>query len=366
MITIDGSREKAAGRCCGPRWRCRWSPDSRSGSRTFAPAGSKPGLLRQHLTAVQAATADRLRRVEGDELGSRVADVHARRRHAGRLHVCGRHGRQRDARAADGAAAAAARRGAESTLTLEGGTHNPWAPPFDFLARVFLPLVAGWDRACRGDARAAGLLSGRRRPLRRHDRAGGVGSRRWTLLERGEIVDAPRRRARGESAAAHRRSRSATALRAARTGTRGCGRRSRSSRGRRARERGADRDRTATHVTEICTGFGESGVRAEAVAEQARRRSAPLPGGGRAGRAVTSRISCSVHGAGGGGIVPHTGAVASRAHERRRHPAVFDVDASTRTTRAATLMQRRRRGVRGRSRDRMPKARDSAREEASR
>ncbi len=29
----------------------------------------------------------------------------------------------------------------ESNLTLEGGTHNPWAPPFDFLAKAYLPLV---------------------------------------------------------------------------------------------------------------------------------------------------------------------------------------------------------------------------------
>ncbi|WP_419192889.1 RNA 3'-terminal phosphate cyclase [Kolteria novifilia] len=26
-------------------------------------------------------------------------------------------------------------------LVLEGGTHNPWAPPFDFLTRCYLPLV---------------------------------------------------------------------------------------------------------------------------------------------------------------------------------------------------------------------------------
>ena len=28
-----------------------------------------------------------------------------------------------------------------STLTLEGGTHNPAAPPFDFLARAYIPLL---------------------------------------------------------------------------------------------------------------------------------------------------------------------------------------------------------------------------------
>jgi RNA 3'-terminal phosphate cyclase (ATP) len=32
--------------------------------------------------------------------------------------------------------------GSPTTLVLEGGTHNPAAPPFDFLARVFLPMAA--------------------------------------------------------------------------------------------------------------------------------------------------------------------------------------------------------------------------------
>jgi RNA 3'-terminal phosphate cyclase (ATP) len=28
-----------------------------------------------------------------------------------------------------------------SRLTFEGGTHNPFAPPFDFLAKAFIPLI---------------------------------------------------------------------------------------------------------------------------------------------------------------------------------------------------------------------------------
>ena len=28
-----------------------------------------------------------------------------------------------------------------TSLILEGGTHNTWAPPFDFLEKAFLPLV---------------------------------------------------------------------------------------------------------------------------------------------------------------------------------------------------------------------------------
>jgi len=31
--------------------------------------------------------------------------------------------------------------GESSHLTLEGGIHNPWAPPVDFLERVFLPVL---------------------------------------------------------------------------------------------------------------------------------------------------------------------------------------------------------------------------------
>jgi RNA 3'-terminal phosphate cyclase (ATP) len=32
--------------------------------------------------------------------------------------------------------------GKHSTVTVTGGTHNPWAPPFDFLRETFLPAVA--------------------------------------------------------------------------------------------------------------------------------------------------------------------------------------------------------------------------------
>lgn len=37
-----------------------------------------------------------------------------------------------------------------STITVTGGTHNPWAPPYDFLAETFLPAIksAGFDADC--------------------------------------------------------------------------------------------------------------------------------------------------------------------------------------------------------------------------
>jgi len=38
-----------------------------------------------------------------------------------------------------------------STVTVTGGTHNPWAPPYDFLAETFLPAIgtAGFDADCK-------------------------------------------------------------------------------------------------------------------------------------------------------------------------------------------------------------------------
>jgi len=38
-----------------------------------------------------------------------------------------------------------------SRVTVTGGTHNPWAPPYDFLAETFLPAIgtAGFDAGCK-------------------------------------------------------------------------------------------------------------------------------------------------------------------------------------------------------------------------
>jgi RNA 3'-terminal phosphate cyclase (ATP) len=100
----------------------------------------KPGLLRQHLTAVQAAAAVSGARVTGAELGSRELRFEPSPVRGG------------DYRFAVGTAGSAtlvfqtvfpalltARM--PSTLVLEGGTHNPWAPTFEFLAKTFLPLL---------------------------------------------------------------------------------------------------------------------------------------------------------------------------------------------------------------------------------
>jgi RNA 3'-terminal phosphate cyclase (ATP) len=100
----------------------------------------RPGLLRQHLTAVAAAAEIGRATVDGatpgsDRLVFRPTAIVP--------------GRYTFAVGTAGSATlvlqtvlpALVHADAPSELVLEGGTHNPWAPPFDYLARVFLPIV---------------------------------------------------------------------------------------------------------------------------------------------------------------------------------------------------------------------------------
>lgn len=100
----------------------------------------KPGLKQQHLTAVRAAQQICSAVVEGDVLGSSTLTFQPGPAIPGTY------------RFAVGTAGSATLvlqtilpplliANGPSRLVLEGGTHNPWAPTFDFLQRAFLPLV---------------------------------------------------------------------------------------------------------------------------------------------------------------------------------------------------------------------------------
>src|SRR5205085_2150276 len=104
-------------------------------------AGRKnPGLLRQHLTAVTAAAQVGSAEVTGAYLGSKELTFRPTQVKGG------------DYAFAIGTAGSAMlvlqtvlpallMADEPSTLTLEGGTHNPFAPPFDFLTKSFLPIL---------------------------------------------------------------------------------------------------------------------------------------------------------------------------------------------------------------------------------
>jgi RNA 3'-terminal phosphate cyclase (ATP) len=100
----------------------------------------KPGLMRQHLTAVQGAAQVSEARVSGGDLGSRTLSFEPSQVRGGEYRLAvGTAGSATLVLQTVLPALLLARE--PSRLTLEGGTHNPFAPPFDFLARTFLPIL---------------------------------------------------------------------------------------------------------------------------------------------------------------------------------------------------------------------------------
>lgn len=100
----------------------------------------KPGLLRQHLTAVRAATEIGKAKAQGDQLGSAQLTFEPKGITAGNYSVSiGTAGSCTLVLQAILPALLVAE--GVSEMTIEGGTHNPMAPPFDFLQKTFLPQL---------------------------------------------------------------------------------------------------------------------------------------------------------------------------------------------------------------------------------
>lgn len=98
------------------------------------------GLARQHLTAVEAAAAVSGAEVRGAAIGSRSLTFVPRQVVTGRHHFSvGTAGSSMLVLQTVLPPLLLANQA--SQLVLEGGTHNPNAPPFDFLQKAFLPLL---------------------------------------------------------------------------------------------------------------------------------------------------------------------------------------------------------------------------------
>jgi RNA 3'-terminal phosphate cyclase (ATP) len=104
-------------------------------------AGRKrPGLLRQHLCAVKLAAAISHAEVDGAEPGSRELTFRPRALSTGQHEISiGTAGSATLVLQTVLPALLTAK--GTTTLNIEGGTHNPLAPPFEFRARAFLPLI---------------------------------------------------------------------------------------------------------------------------------------------------------------------------------------------------------------------------------
>ena len=140
MITIDGSIGEGGGQVLRTSLALSLVTGQPFRITNIRAGRKQPGLLRQHLTAVRAATEASGARVKGDVIGSRdlVFEPGAVRP-----------GEYEFAVGTAGSATlvlqtvlpALMTAAGPSRLVLKGGTHNPWAPPFDFLEKALLPLL---------------------------------------------------------------------------------------------------------------------------------------------------------------------------------------------------------------------------------
>lgn len=140
MILIDGSEGEGGGQIV--RNCCALSLATGEPFRIVNIRGKrpKPGLMRQHVTAIEAACAISDGEVEGLAVGATELVFRPGRVKSGEYaFAVGTAGSTSLVLQTILTPLAAA--GGASRLTLEGGTHNIQSPPFDFLVRVFLPIL---------------------------------------------------------------------------------------------------------------------------------------------------------------------------------------------------------------------------------
>jgi RNA 3'-terminal phosphate cyclase (ATP) len=141
MIIIDGSQGEGGGQMV--RNSCALSLVTGEPFRITNVRGkrSKSGLMRQHVTAVEAACVISGAEARGLAVGSSELEFRPGKVLPGEYHF------------AVGTAGSTGLvlqtvlmplvlAGGRSRLVLEGGTHNMLAPPFDFIKKSFLPVIA--------------------------------------------------------------------------------------------------------------------------------------------------------------------------------------------------------------------------------
>jgi RNA 3'-terminal phosphate cyclase (ATP) len=140
MITIDGSTGEGGGQILRTSLALSMVTGKPVRLEKIRAGREKPGLLRQHLTAVQAAASICSAEIDGAEIGSQTLSFTPGRIQPG-AYTFSIGSAGSTTLVLQTVLPALICTESPSTLILEGGTHNPWAPPFDFLERAFLPLV---------------------------------------------------------------------------------------------------------------------------------------------------------------------------------------------------------------------------------
>jgi RNA 3'-terminal phosphate cyclase (ATP) len=141
MHTLDGSRGEGGGQILRSALSLALVTGQPFRIHSIRAGRAKPGLKRQHLAAVLAAQRVGSARVSGATLGSSELVFEP-----GAIQT----GQHRFAVGSAGSASLVLQTilpalwsaSAPSTVEIEGGTHNPLAPPADFVRDVFLPVLA--------------------------------------------------------------------------------------------------------------------------------------------------------------------------------------------------------------------------------
>src|SRR5882672_4847886 len=268
MISIDGSFGEGGGQILRTALGLSLFTGQPFRIEKIRAGRRNPGLLRQHLTAVKATAKIGQAEVTGVNIGSTQITFTPGRVAPGRYQF------------AVGTAGSATLvlqtilpalltsdgQEQQTHLTLEGGTHNPFAPPFDFLAKTFLPLLErmgarieirleryGFYPAGGGRFEIAITPVKRLEPIELNER-GKILDRRATAM----VAHLPRGIAERELGVVHKKlSWPQDWLKAESiTNSPGPG-------------NIVTLEIESENITEVFTGFGERGVAAEAVADQA-------------------------------------------------------------------------------------------------
>ena len=262
-VEIDGSRGEGGGQILRTSLALAVLTRRPLRMRKIRAGRARPGLQRQHLACVEAAAQLCGAELSGAELGSQKLDFTPGDKLADELTIdIGTAGSTTLVVQTILIPAIAARHTLHATIT--GGTHNPLAPPFEFLDRVFLPHLRSMGASVQLQLSRVGVVpSGGGRIELDVARAGPL--RPIALVEAGPVI-AKRACAIVARLPTHVAERELAVVRA-RLGVAEDDCEVRDVRGGPANVLMIEAERATSR--ELVTGHGEKGARAELVAERA-------------------------------------------------------------------------------------------------
>lgn len=140
MIEIDGAQGEGGGQMLRTSLSLAASLKKSVRIKNIRQGRKKPGLMRQHLASVNAMAEICGAQVEGAFVGSQTIEFIPGDIKSGDYHFAISSAGS-STLVFQTALPALLLAGAPSRLILEGGTHNPMAPSFDFIQHSFLPVL---------------------------------------------------------------------------------------------------------------------------------------------------------------------------------------------------------------------------------